>query len=109
MADRLENLKKGKKTQFKSGDKAAKECGRKGGINSGKSKNETKTLRAMLLRVLNEEKGYEKMVDVALREMENGNPKFWELIRDTVGEKPTEKIQADVNTDVVINVTLSDE
>lgn len=93
-----------KNTQFKSGSKAAREAGRKGGIRSG----EVKNLKAMLLKVLNEG-GYEKMVEVALREMENGNPKFWELIRDTVGEKPKEQIQAEVNTDVTISIELSDD
>lgn len=41
-----ENLKKGKATQFKSGEQAAA-AGRKGGINSGKSKRQKKTLAAM--------------------------------------------------------------
>lgn len=41
-----ENLKKGKATQFKSGEQAAS-AGRKGGINSGKSKRKKKTLAAM--------------------------------------------------------------
>lgn len=40
----LENLKKGKKTQFKSGDKAAKN-GRVGGIKSGETKRRNKTFR----------------------------------------------------------------
>lgn len=41
-----ENLKKGKATQFKSGEQAAN-AGRKGGINSGKSKRQKKTLATM--------------------------------------------------------------
>lgn len=40
----LANLKKGKKTQFKSGDKVAKIAQSKGGINSGISKRRRKTL-----------------------------------------------------------------
>jgi len=104
MADKNENLKKGKQTQFRSGDEATKRNGRKGGIRSG----EVRNLKSLLLKVL-DDGGYDKMVEVALREMENGNPKFWELIRDTVGEKPTEKIQADVNSDVTINIELSDD
>lgn len=42
-----ENLKKGKKTQFKSGEKAARN-GRKGGIASGESKREKKTIQKIL-------------------------------------------------------------
>ena len=37
--------------------------------------------------------GAELMVKVAVREMAKGNPKFWELIRDTAGFKPIDKVQ----------------
>ena len=37
--------------------------------------------------------GAELMVKVAVKEMSKGNPKFWELIRDTAGFKPIDKIQ----------------
>lgn len=104
MADKKENLKKGRKTQFRSGDEATKKAGRKGGIRSG----EVRNLKSLLLGAL-DKGGYDKMVEVAMREMESGNPRFWELIRDTVGEKPTEKIQADVNSDVNICIELSDD
>ena len=41
------NLKKGKATQFKSGEEAARN-GRKGGIASGESKRERKTIQSLL-------------------------------------------------------------
>lgn len=44
--EQSENLKKGKATQFKSGQKAA-ESGRKGGIASGKAKRKKKALAEM--------------------------------------------------------------
>jgi len=43
-----QNLVKGKATQFKSGDKAAKECGRKGGVKSGEAKRKKADLREAL-------------------------------------------------------------
>ncbi len=46
-----ENLKKGKATQFKSGEEAAK-CGRKGGIASGIAKREKKTIQQILTDLL---------------------------------------------------------
>lgn len=49
-----ENLKKGKKTQFKSGEQAAT-YGRKGGIASGKSKREKKTIQKILSDYLESE------------------------------------------------------
>jgi hypothetical protein len=106
MADKLDNLKKGKR--FKSGEKATKEAGRKGGINSGKSKQEVKRLKETLLQMLEEDDGYKKMCDVAMTEMSKGNAKFWELIRDTIGERPKDEIKADINGDVNIVIDLED-
>ena len=48
-----ENLKKGKATQFKSGEQAA-EMGRKGGIASGKAKREKANMRKLLADMLEE-------------------------------------------------------
>ena len=96
------NLEKGKATQFKSGEEAAK-AGRKGGIASGEAKRERANLRKMLQVALesddfkdkfgNKMTGAELMVKVAFKEMAKGNPKYWELIRDTAGFKPIDKIQ----------------
>lgn len=65
-------------------------------------------MKSMLLKAM-DDGGYEKMVEVAMREMDNGNPRFWELIRDTIGEKPKEKVEAEVKQEVTINVELVDE
>lgn len=48
-----ENLKKGKATQFKSGEQAVKN-GRKGGIASGKAKREKADLRRLMAMMLEE-------------------------------------------------------
>ena len=49
--------------------------------------------------------GAELMVKVAAKEMRDGNPRFWELIRDTAGFKPIDKIQvAEVDPDVINEV-----
>ena len=68
-----ENLKKGKATRFKSGEKAA-ESGRKGGIASGKAKRKKKALAEMArtfaaLPVLAEEKKRLKKYGVADEDM----------------------------------------
>lgn len=58
-----ENLKKGKKTQFKSGEQAAR-AGHKGGIASGKAKRRNKSLQEMTRMVLKQplnEIGREKL------------------------------------------------
>ena len=81
----------------------AAENGRKGGIASGKARRERADLRRQLQIFLesddysdkhgNKMTGAELMVKVAAKEMAKGNPKFWELIRDTAGFKPIDKIQ----------------
>ena len=46
--------------------------------------------------------GTELMVAVAVKEMARGNPKYWELIRDTAGQKPVEQIMvAEVDPAVI--------
>ena len=87
-----ENLKKGKATQYRSGDEAAKINGRKGGIASGKSRN----LQARL-KEWAEKGGYELMLTMAQEEIEAGNVKMWELVRDTIGEKPTDKVDLTID------------
>ena len=93
MDKRKGNYKNGKATQYRTGSEAAKRNGRKGGIKSGESRN----LKSMLLKAM-DSGGYEKMVEVAMREMEAGNSKFWELIRDTIGEKPTDSVSISENS-----------
>lgn len=49
--------------------------------------------------------GTQLMVAVAVKEMSRGNPKFWEIIRDTAGQKPVEQIMvAEVDPAVIDEV-----
>lgn len=83
--------------------KLTQEEAKKGGIASGKARREKADLRRQLQVFLESEAikdkdgepltGAELMVKVAVKEMSKGNPKFWELIRDTAGFKPIDKIQ----------------
>jgi len=81
----------------------AREAGRKGGKKSGAKRTMRKTLREELLAVLTDMKipekstGKEVPVQEALsvsliRSALNGNVKAYEIIRDTIGEKPTESV-----------------
>lgn len=80
-----------------------REIARQGGIASGKARREKADLKRQLQVFLesddykdkhgNKMTGAELMVKVAVKEMSKGNPKFWELIRDTAGFKPIDKIQ----------------
>ncbi len=49
--------------------------------------------------------GAELMVRVAVKEMSKGNSKFWELLRDTAGFKPVDKVMvADVDESIINEV-----
>lgn len=87
----------------------------RGGIKSGEVRREKANLRKQLQVFLESDAtldkygnpltGAELMVKVAVREMMKGNPKFWELIRDTAGYKPTEKIQlSEIDQDIIDEV-----
>lgn len=88
---------------------------KKGGIASGKARREKADLRRNLQIWLESEvtkdksgnplTGAELMTAVAVKEMSKGNPKFWEIIRDTVGQKPVEKVMiAEVEQSVIDEV-----
>lgn len=90
-----------------------RENARKAGIASGKARREKADLRRMLQVWLESEAtkdnmgnpltGAELMTKVAVREMVKGNPKYWELIRDTAGFKPVDKIQVAEIDQIVID------
>ena len=94
----------------------AKKNGRKGGIKSGEAKRRRKTMRAMLDYLLEKEltsKNGEKattleaMMTAMIKQGLNGNVKAVEFIRDTTGQKPTEKVDVDAKG---INIVVgSDE
>lgn len=79
----------------------AREAGRKGGIRSGQVRRERKTLREDLLRLLNEEvtgkngetrPAQDAVVTAILKQAMKGNTRAFEIIRDTIGEKPVETV-----------------
>lgn len=108
-----QNLEKGKATQFKSGEQAAK-AGAKGGIASGEAKRARKTLREELLLLLSDDvtdkKGNKIQAQAAmsaaiLKQALTGNTKAFEIIRDTIGEKPVDKVMiAEVDQAVIDEV-----
>lgn len=104
-----QNLEKGAATRFKSGEEAA-ENGRKGGIASGEAKRRRKTLKEELLLMLEDPEVQQSVAAALIREATEGNNAgsvrgAFETIRDTIGEKPTEKIMiAEVEQSVIDEV-----
>ena len=97
MGGRPRNAEKG---EFKAGAKQV-EISRRGGIASGAARREKKTLKKCLQLLLEQEmqhngekkSGSEIMAYTIFEQAINKNLKAWELIRDTVGEKPVETVQ----------------
>lgn len=106
----IENLKPKNSNQSQE---EAKKNGKKGGIASGKVRRERKALREQLEILLKlpikDEKLKKQIIDLGINKKEinnqmaltislyqealKGNTKAYELIRDTIGEKPIEQIQ----------------
>lgn len=89
-------------TQFRSGEQAV-ENGRKGGVNSGIARREKKSLREAMQVLMDADltgkdgktmTGTEAMAAKAFQAALKGDWKAWELVRDTAGQKPVEKVQA---------------
>lgn len=98
-----QNLLKGKATQFKTGEEQA-EIARKGGIASGKAKRERKLIKDRILERMGET-DWDEMID-GLIERSKDSVKDFEVLRDTIGEKPKDQIEV---TAMDINVVLDDE
>jgi len=93
----------------------ARENGRKGGLKSGQVRREKADFKRkcqiwMETEVAKDKNGKsmtgaDLMIAVAGKEIKNGSAKFWELMRDTAGFKPIEKVvMAEVDQDVIDEV-----
>lgn len=87
---------------IKAGEEARTK-GRNGGIASGKAKRARKTLKEELLLLLSSGNTQEKISLAIIQEALNGNVKAFETIRDTVGEKPRENHDLDLNASIKID------
>ena len=77
----------------KRSESEVRELGRKGGIASGEARRERKTLKEELLLLLEQGNTQEKISLSLIKEAIKGNTKAFEIIRDTIGEKPKEEIE----------------
>ena len=75
----------------------AREKGKKGGINSGKARRERKALKEELLLLFEKGDIQEKMCLALIERALTGDVRAFETIRDTIGEKPTDKIETKLN------------
>jgi hypothetical protein len=100
-----------KAQRFQAGGERAKEAGKLSGI----ARKEKGDLRRLCQLWMEEDVGTDQngeritggqmMVRVAVKEIAKGNPRFWELIRDTAGFKPVDKVMvAEVDPGVIAQV-----
>ena len=82
-----------------------RENARKAGIASGKARRENKLIRDRILERMGET-DWDTMIDNLIARASEDTKSF-EVLRDTIGQKPTDKLEADV-TQNVIRVTLDD-
>lgn len=81
----------------------AKIRGRNGGIKSGIARRARKTLKEELLLLLSSGDTQEKISLAIIQEALNGNVKAFESIRDTIGEKPRENQEIDLNASIKVD------
>ena len=96
--------------RFKPGDDRAREASKKG-VAARRERGDLRRLCQAWMETEFEDTdgqmitGGEKMVQVAAQQLAKGNPRFWEMMRDTAGFKPMDKVMvADVDPFVVKEV-----
>ena len=72
----------------------ARERGRKGGLASGEARRKRKTLKEELLLMLEDEEVQKSVTIALINQAQKGNVRAYEMIRDTIEEKPVEKVQS---------------
>lgn len=89
-----------------------REITKKGGKKSGEVRRERKLLKELLEEaLLKKTKTGNKYIDITnalIKQAEEGNVKAYETIRDTLGQKPVDKIEHSGNIPVVIEDDITE-
>lgn len=90
-----------------------KEIARQGGIKSGEVRKEKKMLREYLEVILSMkdaegEDRYTKITRALIDKAEDGDTKAFEVVRDTLGQKPKEQVEQKQEIKVVMEDTLNE-
>ena len=82
-----------------------REMARNGGLASGEARRKRKTLKEELLLMLSEGETQQSVTLALIEKAMGGDTKAFEIIRDTIGEKPVDKVMiADVEPSVIAEV-----
>lgn len=83
-----------------------KEMGRKGAEKANATKRARKTLREELIALLSKGDTQSRMSLALIEKAMNGDTKAFEVIRDSIGEKQTEKIETSGEQNVNVNIKV---
>ena len=83
-----------------------REIARQGGIASGEARREKKLFKEAIEKKLG--KSLDDIVEAMINESMKGNVQATTFLRDTIGEKPTDKLEADVDSNIQINVEIEE-
>lgn len=86
--------------------KLSQEEAKKGGIASGKARRARRTLKEELLLMLSDPEVQEKLSAAIMKKGMDGDIRAFEVIRDTIGEKPKDVF--DINSNE-INIRITDD
>lgn len=82
----------------------AEKNGKKGGIASGEARRRKKTLKEELITLLETNDNNNKISVALLNKALTGDIQAFTTIRDTIGEKPSDKIEADVDFNIRVEI-----
>lgn len=83
-----------------------RENARKAGLASAAAKKKRKTLREELLTLLETNQYQEKMSLALIKQALEGNTKAFEVIRDSIGEKPNDKLELEQSKPFEVNISI---
>lgn len=86
--------------------KEQREITSKGGKASAKARRKRKMLKEELLILLANEDTKKKMSVALVNQALKGNIKAFEVIRDTIGEKPNGKVELEANKSFDVNIRV---
>lgn len=94
-------------------DDVRKQYNKNGGIKSGEARREKRQLREYLEMILSMEDAegedrYTKITRALIDKAEDGDTKAFEVVRDTLGQKPKEQVEQKQEIKVVMEDTLNE-
>ena len=81
-----------------------REIAKKGGKASAKARQERKALKDELLLLLSKGDTQQKVSLALIQQALEGNTKAFEIIRDTIGEKPVDKIEQEAMYTIKVDI-----